>query len=70
MNAPLSLVSVKITSATRPFGDARGLMPVFWRGGGVPEVSRDNAIGDQLLDMADALVTRTFELFECQPERR
>ena len=33
---------------------------------GVPEVSREDAIGDQLLDMADALIARTFELSEGQ----
>ena len=33
---------------------------------GVPEVRREHAIGDQLLHVADALITRTFELLEGQ----
>ena len=30
----------------------------------VSQITVDDAVGDQLLDMADALVARTFEVFE------
>ena len=58
MNAPLSLVSVKITCRCLELGSD---------GAGVPEVRREHAVGDQLLDVADALVTRTLELLEGEP---
>src|SRR5262245_62146584 len=51
-----------LTSATEPFSAS-----LCGFGAAVPEVSRDDAIGDQLLDMADALVARTFELSQFQP---
>ena len=65
MNAPLSLVSVKITSGSRD-----GLLAVAGTrrscgyGRRVSEIRREHAVGDQPLDVADALIARAFELFE------
>jgi hypothetical protein len=65
MKAPLSLVSVNITLGFPLV--ARNCNVAFKPALGGPamsEVVRQNAVGDQLLDVADALVTRPFELIE------
>src|SRR5262245_13773910 len=69
MKAPLSLVSVKVTADSHSGLTARicctvescGCRPT------VSEVRSQCALGNQGLNVADALVARAFELFECQP---
>src|ERR1043166_1271112 len=65
MKAPLSLVSVKII-ARLPSGrrQRQSCVALCGRGLSVSQVFRENAVGDQLLDMADALVARALELLE------
>src|SRR5215467_2226942 len=68
MKAPLSLVSLKITShlqsALSP--DAVICNPLVGCARTVPQVLRQEAGRHQGLDMADALVTRALKLLECE----
>ena len=67
MNAPLSLVSVKIMRASRLAFAERHWRSLRWATAwSVSESLRQHAVGDQFLDVADALVARPFELLERQ----
>ena len=49
---------------TSKFGHQRG---IAWAPGlGVPQLGIEDAVGQQLFDMPDALISRTLELFQCQ----
>ena len=70
MNAPLSLVSVKImrASCTEAFASGTGCVAAWrppWSAAESVAPARRSAISS--LDMADALVSRPFELLERQP---
>ena len=56
MNAPFSLVSVKITSGHQLLARLSG------SGTYVPEIRGKHTVADQLLNVADPLVAGTFEL--------
>ena len=66
MKAPLSFVSVKIMGSPSSSWPARSCDRALARRRAMPQVIREDAVGDQLLDMADALVARTLELLERQ----
>src|SRR5690242_21951453 len=67
MNAPLSLVSVKIMRASsRSVRQWHRLLAAMSDRLGVPQVLAQHTAREQSLDMADSLVSRPFELREQQ----
>src|SRR5580693_7758561 len=67
MKAPLSFVSVKIMPRSGlAIDDSKPVVGSTLRGWAMPQIIREDAIGDQFPDMADALVTRTLELLRRQ----